>query len=181
MRKFLLRLMVVVFAVILQASFVLPLFPLDFTPNIILSLALAWVILLDFGAIWIWISIVGLFFDFFSSAAVGKGGIFLILTTYLVGFLARRFLTSGSRSWRNIAIISFVILSTVTYDFFIFFWDWIGGADTNSYLANSGLPFYLKSVTVRSFLNVLFFSLSYFFLEKLEKNISFYENSRKIK
>lgn len=177
MRTIAIRSAVVIVAVTLQASFLNLALPKNLVVDLLPLIVLAWVILVSFEKIWPWIVTLGVFTDLFSFERIGINAIFFIIIAYAISFFSRRFLIER-RSAGFLVITVFVVVVFLFLD--------IGRlvvlenfSIVRAYESMKEL-LSLKRILFQGILNILFFYLIYFPLNKIEKNIDSHENKIKV-
>ena len=178
MRTIATRTSIVIIAVLLQVSFLNLALPKNLTIDFLLLVVLAWVIVASFEKIWPWIVALGIFADLAMFERVGVNVIFFIGLAYAISFFSRRFLIER-RLAGFLVIVLFVIVAFLFLDagrlivienFSI----------TNAYINIKESSFSWNSIIVKTILNIIFFYILYFPLNKIEKNIENYENKIKV-
>ena len=108
---------IILFSVWLQISFFPNLTPLGVFPDVALILILFWTAQSGFEEIWKWALIAGLMIDLAYFFPVGVSIFSFILIAYVINFLAKRFLVSGT-VFRFFILASFIIFGTFFGTFF---------------------------------------------------------------
>jgi len=174
MRTIIIRILIIAVAVLLQTSFLNLLFAKNLTIDILPLIALIWVIIVGFEKIWLWIVALGIFADLFLFERVGISVIFFIGIAYAISFFSRRFLIE-KKLVGFFVIVLFIIISFLLLD--------LGKilisenfSITNSYINIKDTIFSFKKIVVQNILNILFFYILYFPINKIEKNIKNHKN-----
>lgn len=166
-------LFVVIFlAVLSQASFFPNILPAGMTPDIVLILIIIWTAWEGFEKV-LWRSIFsGLILDMIYSWPTGVSIISLIVISYLIDYLAKRFLVF-QKAWRLLVIILFIILGTLFNLAIITIL-----IKSFSFLKHEQISYPVISspgfVTLKILSNLIIAAVVYWPLRKIEKTVSFY-------
>lgn len=174
MRSIVIRTLVILIVVILQASFINLALPKNLIIDLLPLVVLAWVVIASFEKIWPWIVALGIFADLISFNKVGINVIFFIILAYAVSFFSRRFLIE-----RRLAGFIFISLFIIATFFFldigrIFVVENFSIFDTYENIKKD--LFSWNRIILQNILNIVFFYIVFFPLNKIEKNIESYEN-----
>ena len=174
MRAFFIRLVLIVLAVLFQVNFLNILFSGEIRIDILSLVVLSWVIVASFEEIWLWIFALGVLSDLILFDKVGVNVIFFISIAYAISFFSRRFLIE--RKLEGIlVVVLFVTFSFVFLDLGrMFVSENLSFIDT--YIRFKEAYSSWKVILIQNILNILFFYVVYFFINKIEKNIERYKN-----
>lgn len=110
---FFMRFLFLLFIVIFQVSFLNTVFSDSFL-NALLATAIAWTLTRGFVVSWPWIVSLGLVFDMISMEVVGISALVLVIFSYGISFVSRRFLVEHKGSGMAIAGV-FMAVASVAY------------------------------------------------------------------
>jgi rod shape-determining protein MreD len=110
MKKFLLRIFIILAVILLQLSFFNLIVSEDYQVNLSILLVIAWVIIGGFEKNLIWIFILGLLNDIFFTQKLGIDILFFTLIAYAVSFVSKRFIIE--RRFSGFLVIIIFIIGT---------------------------------------------------------------------
>lgn len=173
MVSFFIRFLFVVCVIALQISFLNVSF-IGSVPNVVLMVAIVWTLIRNFLTAWPWIVGLGLVYDTISMGAIGTTSLALILFSYGVSFLSRRFLVEHRGFGMMVGMVYAAIASIIYHPIEVFVRYLPLGASE----ALRGLVETLSFVSAwtGAISNALIFILSYFVVLRMERALSFYDD-----
>ncbi|NTU66607.1 MAG: rod shape-determining protein MreD [Candidatus Moranbacteria bacterium] len=166
-------LLLIIFAAVLQSSFLPAVFSGRIVPDIALILTVIWVVSRGFEDSLARIVVLSFFSDILSFRPVGLSVIPLVLIAFGVSSFSKRFMMS-QRTWKLSVAMLLVFFATIFNGVLVFFLSRLIG------YATSGTPDYLTpvlgiSIFATAALNVITLAAVYFPIKKLEKFLEMYE------
>lgn len=155
---------IVFFSVLLQTSFFPNLMSLDIFPDVALILILFWTMQFGFEETWKWAAIAGLMIDLAYFFPVGASIFSFVLIAYIISFLARRFLVSGT-VFKFFTLASFIVFGTFLNELFIYTIMKLAGKD----IMVGNLLFFANNILLKMLYNFIVFAAVYVPLRNLEK------------
>ncbi len=164
MKKTIIRIIILLSAVLLQVSFVNILTPSNYNLNIVLLLTVAWIFIVDFEKIWLWILILGILTDIVNGNMAINIFYFLTLI-YLVSFISKRILIDRYmyKLFLAIFIISVFFLTNMVVDMFA-----SGKFNIGLFLEQIKSKIFLTIYFKNILINAVGFCLVYYVLNKIE-------------
>lgn len=143
-----------------------------------LMAAVAWTIVSGFEKIWVYILGLGILIDLLSFERVGENVIIFILAIYFVSFISKRILLQSAGG--SFLLVIFIIMAITFFSNFLsFVFSFFQGEVLNFF--DGGILFFARGVFWESLWNIPSFYFLYWLINRMEKNISFYEKSVKIR
>lgn len=178
MKKFLLRLSLVLLIIFLQLSFLNLALRSDYVANLSILLVIAWVVTSGFEKTFKWIILLGLLNDIFFADKIGPNILFFTFFAYLVSFVSKRFIIE--RRFSGFLLVAlFIVASSYLGNIFDIIFE---GSFSLENIAFS-LGHYFTSwqrVIYGNILAGIYFYFIYFFVNSMEKYISRFEDRLKI-
>lgn len=113
MVSFCIQFLFLLFLVIFQVSFLNVVFS-DVSLNAVLATAIAWTLTRGFFSAWPWVICLGVMFDMVSMDIIGLSSLVLILFSYGITFVSRRFLMEHKGSGMALSAV-FMGIASVSY------------------------------------------------------------------
>jgi hypothetical protein len=173
MISFLIQFIFLFLVVIFQVSFLNAFFSYAFL-NVLLATVIALVLTRGFFSTWPWVVCLGCLFDIITLNVVGVTPLVLILFSYGISFLSRRFLVEHKASGTGLAIL-YMAVSSVAYFPLV----WIVRHLTLSVpLSIKGISEYFLTTPLLfgMILNTILFLMMYVVMLKINRAIDFYED-----
>jgi rod shape-determining protein MreD len=158
---------IILFSILLQTAFFPNLIPFDVFPDVALIVILFWTIQSGFEETWKWATMAGLIVDLAYFLPVGTSIFSFVLVAYIINFLAKRFLVSGT-VFRFFILASLVIFGTFLNEIFIYAIMALVGKDI---IAGNSLLL-MNNFLLKILYNFIIFTAAYIPLKRLEKFLS---------
>jgi len=178
MKKFLLRLSIVLLIIFLQLSFLNLALRADYVANLSILLVIAWIVTSGFEKTFKWIIFLGFLNDIFFADKIGPNILFFSFFAYLVSFISKRFIIERRFSGFLLVAVFIVIGSYLGNIFDIMF---EGSFSLENISFSMGHYFASwQRVIYGNILAGIYFYFIYFFVNGVEKYISRFEDRLKI-
>lgn len=174
MKFFLIRSAIIITVILFQINFLNLIFSDSYALNVIPLMVIAWVIIIKFEKIWVWILLLGAMTDIAEMEKFGKNILFFIILAYLVNFLSKRFLIER-RLYGIMLLIFFIVIMSLFTDFndILNFGDFNLSMATDSIITNL---FAWNNLLIKIVIGTSFFYLAYNILGKIESYLSKYDD-----
>ncbi len=167
MQNFLIGL-IIFLSVVLQASFLPNIFPVNFVPDITLIFIIIWTARIDFNSVLKWAILGGLMMDLASFHPVGISIFSFVAVAFVVNSLSKRFLVPHF-GWKFAVLVVIVFLATIINQIITGFLVKIF-AEGN--VRESVHSIFDNRLLWKPFYNLLMFAIIYWPIRRLEKMFS---------
>lgn len=164
MYKNILIFFIIFLAVMLQVSFFTNLIPIGVFPDIALIIILFWSIRVGFDETWKWAILAGVMVDLAFFWPVGASVFSFVFAAYIVNSLAKRFLVAQT-VFRFLVLSAFIISGTIINSLLVV----LAVKFARREALDFSLLFFNTDIFLKTFYNLVIFSLIYVPLKKLEK------------
>jgi rod shape-determining protein MreD len=164
MYKNILIFLVIFLAVMLQISFFTNLIPIGVFPDIALIIILFWSMRAGFDETWKWAILAGAMVDLTYFWPVGTSVFSFVFAAYIVNSLAKRFLVAQS-AFRFLILSAFIISGTILNSILVVLAVKFARREAIDFIP----LFFNTDILLKTFYNLIIFSLIYVPLGKLEK------------
>lgn len=164
---------IIFFSVILQASFLSNIFPVNFVPDITLIFIVIWTARVDFNSVLKWAVLGGLMMDLASFYPVGISIFSFVAVAFIVNSLSKRFLVPHL-GWKFAVLVMIVFLATIINQLITVF---LVKIFAEGDVRESVYSIFYSRLLWKPFYNLVMFAIIYWPIRRLEKVFSF-QNQR---